>query len=285
MSQIGLKLSVHTTRRPGEARDVARRSGEESVDALMVCGGDGTISEVVDGLAGSDVPVFLVPGGTENLLARYFRLHLDADALWQVFRQSRTISLDVALYNGKRFLLVAGVGPDAEAVRLLSEQRRGRISHWNYVKPVWQTLCQYRYHRLCVEADGIPVHQGPAWVLIGNVPQYALGLQILHRACPNDGLLDLCIVPAHSHWPVLWHFWKTWLQEHEDSPAVIYRQARHIRVWSDGPVPLEVDGDFAGWLPAEFRLAPEKIRFMVPNDWQMPNSHPDPIHVSPLPTA
>lgn len=270
MSQTGLTVSIHTTRGPGEARTVAQRSGENKVAALVVCGGDGTISEVVSGLAGSDVPILLIPGGTENLLAKYFGIQLDAASLWQVFRQARTINLDVALHNGRRFLLVAGAGSDAEVVRLLSQQRRGHISYWNYVKPVLQALRQYRHPSLSVEADGILVHQGPAWVLVGNVPQYAMGLQVLHRARPDDGLLDLCIVPCRSHAPMLWHLWKVLLHEHEDSPTVVYRQARHIRVWSDDRVPLQVDGDFAGWLPAEFQIAEEKARFMVPSQWQMP---------------
>jgi len=271
MSQAGLPVSIHTTRGPGEARSVARRSGENNVAALVVCGGDGTISEVVSGLAGNNVPILLIPGGTENLLAKYFGIQLDAASLWQVFRQGRTIDLDVALYNGQRFLLVAGAGPDAEVVRRLSQQRRGHISYWSYVKPVLETLMQYQHASLSVEADGILVHQGPAWVLIGNVPQYAMNLQVLHRARPDDGLLDLCIVPCRGHVRMLWHLWKTLLHEHEDSLAVIYRQARHIRVSSDDRVPLEVDGDFAGWLPAEFSIASEKARFMVPSQWQMPN--------------
>ncbi len=271
MSRAGLQVDIHITRGPGEARAVAQRSGENRVAALVVCGGDGTISEVVNGLAGSDVPVLLVPGGTENLLAKYFGIQLDTTSLWQLFRQGRTINLDVALHNGRRFLLVAGAGPDAEVVRLLSRQRRGHISYWNYVKPVLQTLGQYRHPSLSVEADGIVVHQGPAWVLVGNVPQYAMGLQVLHRARPDDGLLDLCIVPCRGHLPLLWYLWKALLHEHEDSPTVIYRQARHIRVLSDDRVPLEIDGDFAGWLPAEFRIAIEKARFMVPSHWRMPN--------------
>jgi len=273
MSQAGLAVNIHTTRGPGEARDVARRSGEKKVAALVVCGGDGTISEVVNGLAGSDVPVLLIPGGTENLLARYFGFQLDAAFLWQVFRRGRTINLDVALHNGQRFLLVAGAGPDAEVVRLLSQQRRGHISYWNYVAPILQTLRDYQHPSLSVEADGILVHQGPAWVLVGNVPQYAMNLQLLHQARPDDGLLDLCIVPGRSNLSLLWHLWKALLHEHQDSPTVIYRQARHIRIWSDDRVPLEVDGDVAGWLPAEFRLAEEKARFIIPSQWQMPNCH------------
>ena len=166
---------------------------------------------------------------------------------------------------------MAGAGPDAEVVRLLSKQRRDHISYWSYVKPVLQTLRQYRHPSLSVEADGILVHKGPGWVLVGNVPQYAMGLQVLHRARPDDGLLDLCIVPGRSHASLLWHLWKALLHEHEDSRTVIYRQARHIRVLSDDRVPLEVDGDFAGWLPAEFRIATEKVRFMIPSQWRMPN--------------
>jgi len=288
MRRAGYAVDVHTTRGPGEARTIARRLCRKSLlgtarrchappfatarnaTTLVVCGGDGTISEVVDGLLTDDIPVLLVPGGTENLLATYFGIPLDAATLWDVFRRGREVRLDVALRDDRRFLMVAGVGSDAEVVRLLSRQRRGHISYWNYVRPIWQTLWHYHHPNLWVEADGTLIHQGPGWALVGNVPQYAMGLQLLHRARPDDGLLDVCVLPFRGNARLLWHLWKVLLGQTDADRTIVYKQARRVRIWSDRQVPLEVDGDVAGSLPAQFRLAPQKVRFLVPNTWQPP---------------
>lgn len=271
MKSAGYDVSVYHTKGPGDARTAAIRSRDEGCGLLVVSGGDGTISQVVDGLGSCDIPILAVPGGTANLLAKYFGTRLNEDWLWEVFTTGREVYLDVVLRNDTHFLMVAGAGFDAEAVRILSERRRGHISYLSYVRPIWQTFWHYRDPKLWVEVDGQVVHEGPGLALIGNIPRYATGLHIFSRAVPNDGLLDVCVFRCQNRVSLLYHAIKVLLQSHDGSSGVVYKQARHVRIWSDDRVPVQLDGDFADWLPAEFRLAAHKVRFLVSEGWQMPS--------------
>ena len=270
MRRAKVEVRVERTQRAGDASDFAARACREGVDVLVVSGGDGTVSEAASGMEGDGVPILVVPGGTENILAKYFGTRPDEAWLWRVFRVHRVIQLDVALHNGRRFLIVAGAGSDAEIVRLLSLRRRGHISYWSYMAPIWRTFWSYRHPNMIVEADGVRIHEGPGWVLVGNVPRYGMGIDILSKAVPNDGLLDVCVFQTGRSIRMIGFLLKALFHRHVACPGVVYRQAGVVRVHSEEAVPLQVDGDFAGWLPAEFRLDGHKARFLVSEQWRMP---------------
>jgi len=266
----GRQVRVETTTGPGHAGRVAERCCREDVGCLIVSGGDGTISEAVSGMCGEGVPVLVVPSGTENVLAKYMGLRLDPDWLYQVLDHGREIRFDVPVCNGRRFLLMAGVGFDAEAVRLVSQRRRGHLSYLSYLGPLWQAFWHYRHPHLTIEADGETIFEGPGLALVGSVPRYALGLRILRRAIPDDGLLDVCAMACDSRITLIRHALKALLGRHDGGDDVVYRQARRVRIVSDERVPVQIDGDVAGWLPADLEIAPQAARFMVSEEWEMP---------------
>ncbi len=270
----GRQVNVETTTGPGHARRVAERCCGKDVDCLIVAGGDGTINEAVSGMTHEGPPILVVPSGTENVLAKYMDLRLDPDWLYQLLDQGREVRFDVPICNGRRFLLMAGVGFDAEAVRLVSEGRRGHLSYLSYVGPLWQAFWHYRHPHLTIQADGETIFQGPGFALVGSVPRYALGLRILRRAMPDDGLLDVCAMTCDSRVRLMGHALRALLGQHDSSEGVVYRQARRIRLVSEERVPVQIDGDSAGRLPADFEMAPHPARFMVSESWEIPTPTP-----------
>ncbi len=263
VKDAGWLLRIHETRGPEDGSKIASRSCREGLRALVVVGGDGTISEAVRGMRREDVPILVVPQGTENILAKYLGLRADGDWLWQVLRDGRERALDVPAMNDRQFLLIGGVGFDAEAVRRVAMARRGHISYLTYFWPLWRTLWGDSYPPVSVEVDGRQVHEGPALVFVGNVPRYAVGIRILENAVPDDGLLDVCVLPCDGPRNVLRHAVNVLLKRHLRSRGVIYKQARHVHVWADRPTPVQLDGDVAGWLPAEFEMTGKRVRFLV----------------------
>lgn len=268
MREAGMRVSTHETRGAGDARRTAARCAAEGASLLVVAGGDGTVNEAVNGLRGSGVPVLVVPAGTENILAKYFRMRLDADWLWEVVRAGRAVDLDVAACGDKRMMLVTGIGFDAEVVRVLSRVRNGHINHLSYFWPLWRTFWSYRHPRLCVEADGRLIHDGPGLALVGNLPRYAIGLRLWPAARPDDGLLDVVVFGCRWQGALLRHAVNALLNRHAGSRGVVHRQAKRVRVWSDRRVPVQVDGDRGGRLPVEIVMSGEKARFLVPEAFQ-----------------
>lgn len=263
------RFAVQTTwtAGPAEARSLARESCRGGCRALVVVGGDGTVNEVIQGLRGDGVPILAVPAGTENILAKYLGIEADVEWLCDVVRRGREARFDIAVMNDRRFLLVAGMGFDAEVVRRLVSQRRGHISRASYFWPCWRTFWGYRQPNLRVEADGGLLHVGPGLAFVGNIPRYAVNLPILQRARPDDRLLDVCVFPCAWQGPLLRHAVNVLLHRHIGRNGVVYRQARHVRVWSEQRVGIQLDGEWAGFGPAEFSVAEETVRFLVSSDW------------------
>ncbi|MFQ5430228.1 MAG: diacylglycerol/lipid kinase family protein [Phycisphaerae bacterium] len=265
----GHRVRVEETRGPGDARRLAAAACHAGAMLLIVSGGDGTISQAVDGLAEGGPPLLIVPTGTANILARYLGIRCDPEFLLRTWRTGREVWLDVPTCNESRFVMVAGAGFDAEAVRVLSARRRGHISYLSYVRPLWETLWNYRHPFLRVETDRQVVFEGPGLALVGNVPRYATGLSVFTRAVPNDGLLDVCVFPCADRAALLSHALDVLFRQHTDRSDVVYRQAREIRISSPQCVPLQLDGDYAGQLPATFSITGRTAGFLVSEGWRM----------------
>jgi diacylglycerol kinase (ATP) len=264
----GMPVTVCPTQGPGHAETLANGACEDGISALVVVGGDGTIREVVNGMTEKGPPILIVPSGTENILAKYLGLRAELPSIRQVLLQRRVVELDVVLSGGRRFLLIAGVGFDAEVVRRLTLERSGHITYLSYFWPIWRSFWSYRQPQLFVEADGKQVFAGQGLVFVGSIPRYAVGLRLLLRAAPSDGLLDVCVFQCCQPFTLLRHATNVMLRRHVGSRGVLYLQARRVRVWSNESVPVEIDGDLAGALPQEFEVADTKARFLVARDWQ-----------------
>ena len=130
-------ITQYTTSKAGDAKAATRNACETKTDTIVVSGGDGTLSEVIDGMSGDGIPILVVPGVTENLVSRYLGLQSDPDSLWDVFQNGAEVRLDIPRRNGRRFMLVAGIGPDGEVARRLLERRSGNITHLSYAVPIW----------------------------------------------------------------------------------------------------------------------------------------------------
>ncbi len=242
--------------------------------AVVAIGGDGTLRAVVDRLlacspAGRVPPVVVVPFGTANLMGRHLGLKWDEATVDQqvldVIRAGHVIELDAARANGRLFLLMAGVGIDAQVVHLLDQMRSGPIDITSYVIPAALALGGYRYPRLSVTVDGRRAFgPRPGVALIGNAAEYGTGFPILPHARTDDGLLDVCALPCESRGDVLKLFLLAAAGEHLDAEGVVYLKGRKIRVESDEPVPVQVDGEAADFTPLKVDLLPARVPFMVP---------------------
>jgi diacylglycerol kinase family enzyme len=174
------------------------------------------------------------------------------------------MSCDVGTVNGRRFLMVAGVGFDAEVVHRVARGRRGHISHWTYFWPVWRTFWTHQFPQLAIRADGEDVFDGPAMVFIGVTSRYSVGLRICRRARWDDGMLDLCIYPCRSRSRLLLHALQTVRGCHDRWKGTVYRKCRRIHIDGEPTVPMEIDGDPTEHLPAEYRVLPSAAVFLFP---------------------
>lgn len=243
--------------------------------SVVVIGGDGTLRTVVERLGqimGFDriPPILFIGLGTANLMQRHLQLTYPRAAalpkhVADLVERGNTTPIDVGETNGKLFLLMASCGFDAAVVHGVAEARTGPITMMSYVLPALSALRDADFVNVRVEVDDKIVHDAaPALVFVGNVPEYGTGFPVLKRANSQDGLLDVCVIPCRSRPGIALVAASTTVGLHQRLPGTIYTHGRQVRVTSERPLPMQVDGDAAGHTPADIRLLGQQVRFIVP---------------------
>ena len=274
------------------ASAMAEPQPHSSLRAVVAAGGDGTIATVAN-CCPPGTPLLVCPLGTENLLAKYLRIQADADQLVDIILGGMAAYLDAAQANGRLFLLMAGCGFDAHVVARLHADRQGHISHWSYVKPIWNTIRSYEYPALRIYCRPEPEQQvdrdvpheqlwpgacvlpsqpwaTARWVFVINVPRYGGGLQFVPQAHPtiaSDGLLDVCVFRHGGFLSGLRYLAAVMRGTHLRLPDVQMCRTRAVRVESDSAVPYQLDGDPGGRLPLEITVLPKRLKLLVPDAW------------------
>lgn len=259
----GDQVRLEFTNRAGDARTLAAGLSAD-IDRIAVVGGDGTVNEVVSGLARRDVALAVLPMGTANLLATAIGARRDPDAAAKLIHRGRTVRFDVATVADRRFFAVAGVGFDAQATRRLEATRRGPINKLSYARPALHAIRHHRPTPLVVEVDGRLITENAAWVIVSNVKPYAAYFQFTPEADPTDGILDVCILNGHRRRDLLRLGLRALFRRSGRSPVASYPRGRRIRVASSGtPVPYQLDGDTVGETPLDIVIEPAALPLIV----------------------
>jgi diacylglycerol kinase family enzyme len=241
---------------------VSRSVGDPRCRCLVAVGGDGTVADLLN--EQPSVPLTVLPAGTENLVARHFGLRRDPDELAKTIAGGIAVRVDVGLVAGRRFLLMAGFGFDGEVV---SRHHQGRVSRSGSIRPthriayIWPVLrssFSYRFPLITVRIVDIGAEEvlTGTTVFIFNAPCYALGLPFVPSARDDDGWLDVIVFRKPGPFQALYYLWKVFLGTHLDDPSVFHRRAKKVVVTSRHRIPVQIDGDPGGCLPAQTAADP-----------------------------
>jgi diacylglycerol kinase (ATP) len=262
LRRVGVDAQIRLTAKAGDARRFATQI--EGFDAAVAVGGDGTINEVVNGLPLTPATFFAVfPTGTANVLAKEFRLPRTAGQFAQMFVRPAFRWLDLGQVAARRFALFAGIGLDGKITHILSQTRRSTISMLHYVRPTFSVLWNFDAPRLTVIADGTQLTDRGSYCLIANVRSYGGPFEIASHADPSDGLLDVYVTLGTHRRDMLRYFWSSLVGRLHDHHDVLHTRAREIAVAAPA-APFQVDGDYAGAVPAVFHVLPRALPLLCP---------------------
>lgn len=254
---------IHFTERPGEARDVARRAAAEGVDTIVAAGGDGTVNEVADGIAGTPARLGILPVGTMNVFATELGIPSGKlEAAWEIVCGGRVRPLDLAVANGAHFVQLAGVGLDAEVVRRTAPESKKALGPLSYLVSLAQVAAEPREPFEILPDDSAP--RRGRFVLVGNGRFYGGPFVLFPDAKPDDGKLDVLVFQNQSHWDIVRYFQAIAFGSHPALPDVEYFQTTGMELRGVGGIPIELDGELAGELPCRFGFAEFKLPVLVP---------------------
>ena len=239
---------------------------EGKLRTVLGAGGDGTAALLANSLT-PDIPISILPLGTENLLAKYLGVTASPENVADLIQLGKTVRLDAGTANGKLFLIMAGCGFDAEVVQRLHSKRKGHIRHWSYARPILSAIRRYRFPNLNIEIDGKAVERKNSWAFVFNVPRYAMNLKFVDDADCLDGRLDLITFRKPNLLNGLFYFLTILFRNHRGRRDVFEQRFETLRVTSEKPVPFQLDGDPGGQLPVVIKVVPNRLRVLVDENW------------------
>lgn len=257
----GHAVDVCLTTGPGDATTFAAASDG---DAVVAIGGDGTVTEVAEGLRGRDVPLGVVPAGTANVLARELRLPWDADAAVAALHAGRERRLDTGVCNGRRFLLMIGAGLDGAVAHAHTRAASGHNAYWRYVGPVLATVRDMPLAPLRVTVDDAPLPAGVTSVVVGNVRGFGGVFEATSAARPDDGVFDVIGLTGRGRLRWTGYLVAALLRQLRHMPGAHTARGTRVDIAADAPVPMQRDGDPFGFTPAAIAIEPAALRLIVP---------------------
>jgi YegS/Rv2252/BmrU family lipid kinase len=257
------RVVVRSTSRRGHARDLAALGASEGFAAIVAAGGDGTANEVASGIAGTGIPMGILPVGTMNVFASELGIpQNNLPAAWEIIQSGRVHERDLPMANASYFVQLAGVGLDAEVVRQTSLESKKSLGPLSYLLTLAQVAAAPPPTVILDPVDG-PRRDGQ-FLLIGNGRLYGGPFVVFKKASPQDGLLDVLVFKNQSHWDVIRYLQAIAFGNHSDLPDVEYFQTAGVAVHSPATVPVELDGELAGQLPCTFGFSPHRLLVLAP---------------------
>jgi YegS/Rv2252/BmrU family lipid kinase len=224
---------------PGQGQTA--KAVAEGVDLVMAQGGDGTVMACVTGLAGTEVPLAVLPGGTGNLLATNFDVPADLEGAVEVGLDGERVRLDVAAMDEDRFVVMGGIGFDAAMLRDADPRLKEHLGAVAYVLSGFKHL-RRRATRFRLQLDDRRIDRTGQGVLVGNLGRLQGGLPVMPDARPDDGLLDVAVLQTRTVADWLALAVRVLLRRRKDPQLELF-QARRVEIGCDRPQPVERDGD------------------------------------------
>lgn len=258
-----------TVEDPG--RGQTEQAVAEGVDVVFACGGDGTVMSCVSGLVGTEVALAVLPQGTGNLLAANLGLSHDLAAGLEVAVERGRRRLDVGRVEEHHFVVMAGMGFDAQMLADTSETTKARIGWPAYVMGAARHL-RDRPMKVSIRIDDRPVLRRRAKsVLVANVGRLQGGVTLLTEAEPDDGWLDVAVLTPRNlrHWLALG--WAV-MRRQGRVPRMEVLRGKRVAITSNRAQPRELDGDvISPGRALHVEICPGALWLCVPRPAQAPD--------------
>lgn len=259
LAVLGASVNVHCTAEPGDAERIVCDEPLDHYDVVVAAGGDGTINEVVNGLADRVLPLAVLPLGTANVVAAEIGVSGDADAIARTIVSGPVMPISVGIANGRRFVMMAGVGFDAHLVARINPRTKRIFGKLVYIVGSLVEMFRFRGRRYWVQVDGLAYEA--ASVIIANGRHYGGRFVCAPAADLRNPTLDVCLFLDSGAWNVVRYGLALVLGRLDRLADYRIVRGQEVVIEGDEGEPFHCDGDIVGALP--LNVHPSAGRLML----------------------
>ena len=293
MGERGINAEACATAGPEDATRLANAAVASGVDIIISYGGDGTLNEVVQGIAGSQTALAVWPGGTSNVIARDLGVPFAIAELANMIAAGKTRRIALGLArsssgfsvqgsefksakvgmepgtrnpepgtDGRFFVMMAGIGLDASIARSVNQKLKRRIGEFAYWLSGIKHLFLWRAEPFTIEVDG-RCYEG-AFALVGNGKGYGGGMMMTPGARLEEPLFEVYILPPLANNFAYLRALGACMRGKPEVLGVSLIKGKHIKANSAREPWVEADGEIIGPLPMTFDVVPDALSVIVP---------------------
>lgn len=266
----GHVVMVFGTRHPGDATDLTRQAVEEGCDVVVAVGGDGTLNEVMQGLVGSKVALASYPAGTTNVWCREIKMPLNPRRAATVISTGQRRMVDVGQANDQYFLLMTGIGLDAEVVQKVDldlKKRLGKLAYLFAILQTWQfDGARFNITLNANEGDSLKLSTHASMIIVSNSRRYAT-VVLAREAQIDDGKLEVMVFKGSKWWSKLGQVFSVMTNRIEHNSKIGYFRVHTANIATASPVATQLDGDILAGTEDHnlaIRCIPSALQVVVP---------------------
>jgi diacylglycerol kinase (ATP) len=264
-----MHLAIHFTSPDVSPEELAKEAIEAKADLIIASGGDGTVSAVAGALIGTNIPLGVIPRGTANAFSVALGIPTGLQAACETILAEVTRVVDAARCNGLPMVLLAGIGFEAETVERASREAKDRLGVLAYLLAGAQQLREQQAFSTTIEIDGeVNEFQASAITVANAAPPTSVLAQGFGLVDAHDGLLEVTIaapVTVTQAIGAMFHLWSASLvKSAPNRDDIISLRTNRIKVTTDPPQKVVVDGEIIGTTPVEIECIPNGLTMIIP---------------------
>lgn len=266
LDAAGIETTTHATEGEGDATSSAAEAIDNGYDMIIAAGGDGTLNEVINGMADKPErpPLGIIPLGTTNDFARALGIPRNWEDACSIITRQTTRVIDLGQSNEKYFINIAGGGSLTELTYEVPSKLKTIIGQLAYYMKGLEKMTRLRPTELRIELEGHGVyHEEFMLFLITNTNSVGGFEKLAPEARIDDGLFDVIMLKRCNLVEFVRVASMALRGEHINDPLVIHKQTNRVTVTSPDAVQLNLDGEFGGLLPATFKVLPSHLRIFA----------------------
>lgn len=261
--KMEIKLDIEFTKYPKHATKIAK-DASDNYDIIIAAGGDGTVNEVINGMANSKATLLIIPFGTTNVLALELGIPNNPKEAAELITKGKKIKMDLGLAKtseGSRyFSMMLDVGFVAQVIKDMTLKLKKRWGRFAYPFGIIKLLFKYKWHEIYVKHK---VDSTGYFVIIANIKYYGGEYKIADKANIRDGFLDLVIINRKNPWNIIALIFSFVIGKLNRFLKREYYQIKEAYIYSHHKMEIQVDGEVLGIAPVTVKIIPKALNVIA----------------------